>query len=242
MSIEYDDRLPIWLACDPGYAGAYSLLVVQAASASDVRVIDEFYRQYATWDQAVAWLRSRSYVNSLPDGRIEGIGRAVMDIAGEQHHADRSQVEQWAGATGIRFKSEPVGIDLGISRLRDFLRSPFAWDVSRIRIHPRCEGLIAEIGEREQYPRDQEGQPVRDRPLDKDNHSRKALSYLLVNAFGRGEHDTRPVNQAGAGDPFAPLHPDARPRHELVPAETPGKLRFSWRRPSAAKHPLSFYR
>jgi hypothetical protein len=151
-----------------------------------------------------------------------------MDVAGEQHHADKSQVEQWQGATGVRFRTEPVGIELGISRLRDFLRSPFAWDVARLRIHPRCEGLLWELSEGEQYPRDQEGNPIKERPLDTANHSRKALSYLLVNAFGRGEHDTRPANVAGGGDPFGSVRPTDTHTVTLLPGLQHG-VRFGHR-------------
>jgi hypothetical protein len=233
--IKYDPNLPLWLAVDPGYAGAYALLVIQAASASDVRVIDEYYEQYATWDKAVAWLRGRPYVEQNTKGLILNVERAVMDVAGEQHHADKSQVEQWAGETGLRFKSEPVGIELGISRLRDFLRSPFSWEVTRIRIAPHCEGLIWELQEGEQYPKDQEGQPMREHPLDKANHARKAISYLLVNAYGRGEHDLKPANVKG--------HVGQRQvgATDLV-RTTDGALRYGKKGKWQGKHQLSFHR
>jgi len=226
----YDDAYPLWLACDPGYAGAYSLLVVQAASAADVRVIAEFYQQYATWDRAVAWLRALEYVEAEePDdqgvGMIYNIERAVMDVAGKQHHADRSQIEQWHDATGIRFRSNPVGIELGISRLRDFLRSPFAWNVSRVRIDPHCEGLLWELAEGEQYPRDQEGNPVKEAPVDANNHARKALSYLLVDAFGRSDNDLPGLPRPGH-DRFATVKEPRQPSGvDLVRGES-GGLRF----------------
>lgn len=197
--VAYDPALPLWIAVDPGYAGAYALLVVQAASASDVRVIDEFYRQYETWDRAVEWLRSRAYV-TCEDGKIKNIQRAVMDVAGKQHHADRSQVEQWRDTTGIDFLAEPVGIETGISRMRDFLRSPFN-GLPRLSIHPRCEGLLSELAQGEQYPKDQAGNAIKEHPIDANNHARKALSYLLVNAYGESDF-AKPRKPQPGRNPF----------------------------------------
>lgn len=209
--VDYDPDLPLWIAVDPGYAGAYAVLIVQAASASDVRVIDEFYRQYATWDEAVAWLRERPYVHQNEKGRILNIERAVMDIAGTQHHGDKSQVERWRDTTGINFLCQPVPIETGISRLRDFLRSPFNGK-PRIAIAPRCEGLLWELTEGEQYPKDSAGNPVKEAPVDANNHARKALSYLLVNAFGVSDF-SQPLTVKPGANPFARA---AAQRVELV--------------------------
>ncbi len=235
--VDYDPALPIWIAVDPGYAGAYALLVVQAASASDVRVIDEFYRQYETWDKAVDWLRQRDYIRQ--DGnRITNVELAVMDVAGRQHHADKSQIEQWRDATGIEFRCEPVSIETGISRLRDFLKSPFNGQ-PRITIAPRCEGLLWELAEGEQYPRDQAGNPIKERPIDAHNHARKALSYLLVAAFG--ESDFAAPRQVRPGhNPFADK--TSRVGVELVRTEA-GRLMFARETQRAARRvPLSFNR
>jgi hypothetical protein len=186
---DYDAGLPLWLACDPGYAGAYSLLVVQAASSSEVRVIDEFYGRYKTWDDAVNWLLHRPYVRVDGRGWIKApsITRAVMDVAGRQHHGDKSQVEQWYDATGLNWRGQTVPIETGINRMRDFLRSPFDWDTPRLLIDPKCEGLLFELSEGEVYQKDRSGEPLREAPIDRHNHSRKALSYLLVDAFGESE-------------------------------------------------------
>lgn len=200
--VQYEAGLPIWLACDPGYAGAYSLLVVQAASSSDVRVLDEYYMAYTTWDRAVQWLWDRPYIDVDPRGMIRGIGRAVMDVAGKQHHADKSQVEQWYETTGVNWRANPVPILEGITRLRDFLRSPFDWEVPRLTISPKCEGLLYELTEGEVYQKDSTGNPVREAPVDRHNHSRKALSYLLVDAFGPGDSERPLLAVQGGANPY----------------------------------------
>ena len=115
------------------------------------------------------------------------VGRAVVGIAGNQHQADKRQGENWDDATGSVWRANPVGIETGISRLRDFLRSPFGWDETRIRISAKCEGLLWELNEGEMYQADGSGSPVKDRPIDRNNHSRKALSYFLVEMFGESD-------------------------------------------------------
>jgi hypothetical protein len=183
----YDPSLPLWLVCDPGYAGAYALEVIQAAGKDDVRVIDEFYERYATWDMAVRWLRERDYVKCDSKGRVLNVRRAVMDVAGAQHHGDKSQAEQWWAATGIAWRGKKIGIEEGINRLRDFLRSPFDYTKSRLTIDPKCKGLIWELEEGEMYQRDGAGDPIRDTPLDANNHARKAVSYGVVEWFSRSD-------------------------------------------------------
>jgi hypothetical protein len=170
---EYDADLPVEVAIDPGYAGAYAVEVMQWTGSADVRVVDEFYEQYATWHQAVAWLRA------LPYG--ERIKTGVGDVAIHQHHADRSQYENWM-ASGVVLRSQAVGIREGIDRMRDFLVSPFS-GTARIQFDPRCTGILWEFG-RESYPAGPDGEPVRETPIDAHNHARKAISYWLVDHFG----------------------------------------------------------
>jgi len=173
---EYDPELPIEVAVDPGYAGAYAVEVMQWTGPADVRVIDEFYRQYATWDQAIDWVRVQPWGSRITSG--------VADVAIAQHHADRSQYEQWR-SRGIHLRSQAVSIEDGISRMRDFLRSPSS-GTPRITYDPRCKSAIWEFG-RESYPSDQDGQPLKEHPVDRFNHARKAVSYWLIAHFGRSD-------------------------------------------------------
>ena len=188
-ALAYDPELPVEVAVDPGYAGGYAVEVVQWTGPADVRVIDEFYAQYATWHEAVDWVRSLPYGARIKNG--------VGDVAIHQHHADRSQYENWRAA-GITLQSKPVGIVDGIDRMRDFLRSPFT-GTARIKWDPRCEGAIWEFG-REMYPKDQDGNPLKDQPIDRFNHARKAVSYWLVWHFGLSDVERRSPEREG--DPW----------------------------------------
>lgn len=178
-STAYDPALPVEVAVDPGYAGAYAVCVMQWTGPADVRVISEFYRQYATWDQAVDWVLA----DDKPwKGRItSGVG----DDAIRQHHADSSQLEQWR-SRGIHLRSQYISIEDGISRTRDFLRSPSS-GTPRIVYDPSCKSGIWEFG-RESYPSDQDGQPLKEHPIDRFNHARKAVGYWLIDHFGRSDY------------------------------------------------------
>jgi len=153
-----------------------------------------------------------------------------MDVAGNQHHADKSQVEQWRDAAGIEFLSEPVGIETGISRMRDFLRSPFN-GLSRLTIHPQCEGLLWELSEGEQYPKDQAGNPIKENPIDAHNHARKALSYLLVNAYGPSDFAPERKPQPG-GNPFS--KPTDGPGIDIV-RKPDGRITFEQPKPKSQR-------
>ena len=169
------------IAIDPGYAGAYAVQVMQWVGAAEVRVIDEWYQQYATWHEAVAWMRKQPWGDQVKGG--------VGDHAIHQHHADRSQYEQWLSA-GVALRSQPVSIADGIDRMRSFLRSPFT-GTPRLTIDPRCKGLIWELASGEMYKPDPDGRPLSEKPIDRDNHARKAVSYWLIDHFGRRDMTRR---------------------------------------------------
>jgi hypothetical protein len=201
----YDENLPVEIAVDPGYAGAYAVLVVQWSGSSDVRVIDEFYRQYATWDQAYEWCMG------LPYGKR--IVKGIADHAIRQHHGDKSQLEQWRGK-GVELLSQLVGINEGISRMRDFLRSPFT-GTPRIVIDPKCKGLIGEFG-KESYKEGRDGSPIKDAVVDKSNHGRKAASYWLVWHFGRSDFNSRRATTS-KGDPWKAARRQRRQKGSMYP-------------------------
>lgn len=207
---EYDPELEVEVAVDPGYAGGYAVEVVQWTGPADVRVIDEFYAQYATWHEAVDWVRR------LPYG--ERIKRGVGDIAIRQHHGDRSQYENWRDA-GILLQSAPVSIEAGISRMRDFLVSPFT-GTPRIKYDPRCEGAIFEFG-REMYHGDEDGNPLKDQPVDRFNHARKAMSYWLVHKFGLSDTERRAPEREG--DPWGLARRRGRRGEERYMGQGPAK-------------------
>jgi hypothetical protein len=112
----------------------------------------------------------------------------VIDVAGRQHQAMEAPITIWNEEGLIHLRSQKVGIEDGIERLRTTLQIDPITLLPGILIHPRCKGLISECGGgpsplgREfngSYQRDEAGQPI-----DRYNHSVKALIYYLVDHLG----------------------------------------------------------
>ena len=166
----YDPRLPVTVWVDPGYfPSAYAVLAVQFHGA-EVWQIDEIYLNHHTHEQVIALARRREW--------WPNVERSVIDFAGRQHHAQKSAAEIWLAETGIRPRSQPVGVLDGISRHRSFLEP-----TPRLFHDPRCTGTLSEY---KQYKRrtDRDGNPTSDEPIDADNHTMKAIAYGLVDKFG----------------------------------------------------------
>ena len=164
--------LELWV--DPGYAGAYAVLFVYVEGGL-VFTPDEVYEQSMTGPAVIAKVM----------GRLELFGRVrrvVIDIAGRQHNAMESQVEVWQNLTRLPVSSHAVGIVEGINRHRTFLVDPMTKS-PRLYHDPRCKGTIKEYG-LYKYPNKSETRPETELPVDRDNHSLKAIAYGLFNRFG----------------------------------------------------------
>lgn len=163
---------PIEIGVDPGYATAYS--VVACTWLNDqVLVFDEIYAQGKVAEEVIAECKERWWWKKLKGG--------VIDIAGKQHPGSKSQQEIWR-AHGVHLRANRVGIVEGILRLRTFLKDPET-GAPRIFISPKCRGLLDEFG-KYRYPREAEQRPISELPIDRDNHSIKALSYWLFDRYG----------------------------------------------------------
>ncbi len=161
---------PVHLWIDPGYfPSAYAVCPVQF-HGPEVWQIDEVYLHHHTHEQVIEVCKGREW--------WANVQRAVMDIAGKQHHAEDSAVEVWQGITGLTIHSQKIGVLDGISRHRSFL-GPLA----RLFHDPSCKNTLTEY---KLYKRrtDRDGNPTSDEPMDRDNHAMKALAYGLIDRFG----------------------------------------------------------
>lgn len=196
--------LPVHLAIDPGYAGAYAVLAIQVVGEI-VHVLDEVYVTGATAYDVIDECKRRDWWGLVRDG--------VIDIAGRQHQGLPSHVEIWREAAGVYLHSNRVGIADGIARLRTFLIDPASRD-PRILFAPHCRHTFAEFGNY-RYPEVVENRPAREEPIDADNHALKALSYWLYARYGavtRGDRRSIPGR-----DPFAVLRvPEGKPSVDIV--------------------------
>ena len=194
LSCGYDHSLSTHLAIDPGYAGAYAVLALQYADPM-VYVIDEVYLTAATAFDVIAECKRRDWWSSVRDG--------VIDIAGRQHQGLPSHVEIWRDDAGVYLHSNMVGIEDGINRLRTFLVDPGSRE-PRIMFAPHCRNTFTEFG-KYRYPSIGENRPVKEEPIDRDNHALKALSYWLYARFGPVKREA--IAPRPGHDPFAVLHP-----------------------------------
>jgi len=182
----FNKDLPVELAIDPGYRGAYAVLAIQDYK-DHLKVIDEIYVQGVVTKDIILMCKKRDWWSAVQGGAI--------DIAAKQHQAMAAPVEVWLDEGKISLQSKKVSIEDGIDLLRTHLKQHPVTGQPGIEIDPTCRGFISECGGGKP-PVENGGIWMRDKntlkPIDKNNHACKALSYYLANKFGfRGEFTGR---------------------------------------------------
>jgi len=172
----------VQLAIDPGYAGAYAVLFV-ATDHKRAFVVDEVYAKGQVAEQVILETMHKGdlYQRVRAGQEKLGIG-GVMDIAGKQHAGMASHDEIWRRMAGIVTMANVVPIVDGIHRYHTFLKDPML-EQPRIWWDPKCKSSIKEH-QLYRYRDESPNRPMNENPIDKDNHSMKAISYWLVNQFG----------------------------------------------------------
>lgn len=205
---------PIELAIDPGYAGGYAVVALTWIEDT-IYAFDEVFHRGRVAEEIIAECKTRWWWKRVSGG--------VIDIAGKQHPGAKSQVEIWRSAAGLRLRVNRVGIEEGILRFRTFLQNP-ATQRPRIYFSPNCSNALAEF-RKYRYVKDTQNRPVTELPLDRDNHSLKALGYWLYDRFGPVLRTHRQPQDLG--QPFS-FGADARPQPDIaiLPGHTPGGVRF----------------
>lgn len=165
-------ELDIW--ADPGYAGAYAVLFV-AVCGSLAFVVDEVYAKGKVGEQVIQEAMNKRDL-------WPRVKRGVIDIAGRQHNAMESQVELWQRIARLSMSSEVVPIADGIARHRTFLTDPRTM-APRLYHDPKCVGTIREYG-LYKFAETNDNRPESELPVDRDNHSMKAIAYGLYHRFG----------------------------------------------------------
>lgn len=182
--------LPVELAIDPGYTGAYAVLAIQQAGGL-TRVIDEVYVRFGVAQEVIEECKSRWWWELVPKGG-EGKTGGVIDIAGKQHQGMASHVEIWATDAGVTLRSQPVSIEDGILVVRTLLKNPkdgrprivFDAGLSALKDHDGHPlGVLGELG-MYRYPERTGLQAQTDKPIDRYNHALKALGYWEYDKHG----------------------------------------------------------
>lgn len=180
--ISKDAELQVWI--DPGWAGAYAVLFVAIAGPS-VFVVDEIYAKGRTGEQVIFEAQNKKIRDMVHeefgDSLWKRVRTGVIDIAGTQHQGMESHVELWQRLARIPLRTHPVPITDGISVTRRFLSDPLTGH-PRIFFDPKCEKTAWEFGQYK-YRLNTENRNETELPIDKDNHSLKAIAYGLFDNF-----------------------------------------------------------
>lgn len=200
MDIPAGADIELWI--DPGYRSAYALLWVaiwdvpkrnnetSGAMTKHFHVFDELYEQGKTNPDIISMARTSPY--------WKRVRKIVMDVAGKGHRdANESAEDTWLRMTQFNIESRLWGEQTLIERIRVSAKA------DQVSISPRCRGLLAELGlEQPFFPGmhhwknlvDSQGNVTTDNPIDKWNHSAKALGYGLLNHLDIVEPMRKPRN------------------------------------------------
>jgi hypothetical protein len=189
VEAEYVKGEPVHIWNDPGYAHANATL---AAHIRDGQVIifDEVYERGKITSDIIDIVRNRQWKPDIKFG--------VIDVGGMQHQAMAAPAEIWLAppleGLGLYMSYNKVKIEDGIQRFKSFLKIDPVTRRPRMVIHPRCVGLLSELGAAPspfdgqtrvyRYKMDKEGNIVGDIPEDKNNDAVKAVTYGLWDNFG----------------------------------------------------------
>jgi hypothetical protein len=187
-NLEWDDKADTYIGVDPGDICYAWLLWQYNEDRGEVLVQDEGYIHRGTHDTAIESCKlSTGWKHSQRTRRV------FIDVAGEQHHANDSAADIWREGTGYWVTGERYKVETTVDRLRTLMRVNPATGRSRLRIHPRCKGLRAELGDG-QNPIDGRGMWLRysefGRPRSDNCDAVKALGYSVQGVFGSNMPET----------------------------------------------------
>jgi hypothetical protein len=175
---QYDPAIPVEIAVDPGYGGAYVVLAIQVKESIPY-IVDEVYLQGYVTEDIITIVQQKPWGHAFHEGSI--------DIAGKQHQAMAAPIEVWLERTGILLQTKYVAIDDGIDLIRTALKVNPLNGRPKLYINSSCWGVISECGGGKS-PVQGGGAWTRDantgRPLPKNDHACKAYIYWHANKIG----------------------------------------------------------
>ena len=171
---------PIVLAIDPGTT-CYAIVFCQIVSPTQVHVLSEIYEHDVIFDDV--------YEKFTEHPLSSYVTRIVMDKAGKQRHANKSQFRLWEEATGIvcewgsyaerdtwEIIKQYLKVDKDYKRPKLF----FADTMSSQKAGENLAGGV--LSEFNLWRWRDSG--MGNRPIDNNNHALKAIAYLLLLEFG----------------------------------------------------------
>ena len=196
--LEVVEDQPVFLAVDPG-TEVYCVLFLQMIHG-EVRILDEIYVSHWSHDEVLDEVMARPLWRKVDSG-----DPGTIDTAAKQDHFGMgTPANAWYDKTGLRLRMKYVKLEQTIERLRSVLSYNPATQRPRLIVHPRCKGLIAELGG---GPSPVEGgglwkKSKSGKPEARNDHACKALAYFLVQRLGTarpGEDDDETPEDTGPG-------------------------------------------
>ena len=182
-NLEYDEDLPVYVAIDPGGI-VYNVSFAQFTDDGEIHMLDEIYVHRWPHDAVINEFKSRPLSAVVEGGAI--------DIASTQpQNAMPLSFDAWYRDTGLTLWAEKHTVDDTVDRLLWALAPNPHTGRPRLRISPRCEGLIAEMGGGKSPVPDggpwlrYETRAGLGPPMRRNDHACKALGYLLAGPHGQ---------------------------------------------------------
>lgn len=181
-NLEFDSSLPVYVGIDPGGI-VYAVLFLQFTPDGEVHVLDEIYVHRWPHDAVVNEFKSRPLSSVVEGGAI--------DVASKQaQNAMPISLDAWFSDTGLVLWAEKHAVDDTVDRLLWALAPNPNTGRPRLRISPRCPGLISEMGGGKSPVPDggpwmrYESRAGLGPPMRHNDHSCKALGYILSGPYG----------------------------------------------------------
>lgn len=180
--VEFDPKVPVELWMDPGYGeSAYAVLAIQVAGPF-VFVVDEIYEHGLIGEEIVEIAKKRPWWDRVGKASRFQTG-GVVDIAGRQHHAAKSQIEVWRSEGDIALRSQQVAPKVGRERIKSFLMPYPETGTPRLLLSPKAKMTAYEFTNHKWKKRPEE-RLGGEEPVNRDCDALKALGYGLIDKFG----------------------------------------------------------
>ena len=192
-SVKYIEDVPVGIAVDPGYGGAYAVVFIQK--------IGYFYN--CLGEVYMRRTKGRDVIEVVKRHPLwEKTSYMVIDVAAKQHHAGDSQVEIWEdNCPQLAIYYNQVGILDGIEILSSRLKNdpiaerPYLMFGDNFRsdvdIDGSSLGLFSEFDLYRWADRAPTGNE-RNLPIDANNHAVKAITYFIYHHDGTMLLDSKP--------------------------------------------------
>jgi hypothetical protein len=184
--LEYNPKLPVELAIDPGQH-TYAVLFVQHDGLV-TNVLDAVYEHGIIVQDIIPMAMAKPLWK-----HIDLANAGIIDQAGKTHNAQKSQVELWRDLAGASLRSNYCRIDDSINSVRFRLRNsnplhkPLLYFNDHFRNTKDPTGLAMDIlaeFELWVWPERAPGRNVPMTPVDRNNDAIKALAYKLIDQYG----------------------------------------------------------